>query len=713
MSKISLSFILILSLTGSCNRPDKELQGEVSLRLEQLDITEGNYPRAFFFRQPEGVYDPYDLWDQNFRRLMGIIGKAVPEERSFTALQNNPEYFTRFKKNHPEQMVLIHYSGLARQPSFRPVFDRFFAGHWLYYGGVSILSDVPAEEGITKIKVSDASQFFLDVGIRNVVVNDHIGLCALDGNGKPDWQWSEQVTLVDVDYENDIISVRRGQFGTTPKAFTAEKANAAVHCAAGPWGDEMCWAYNFSTKCPKDANGNTCVDLLVDDLAFRFSPEGELAAFDGIEFDIIFWDIFLLNPRNPDLGPVGVNRSMDADADGVADGGIVESRNIYGLGTYEFLKRLREQLGPDRIIMADGTKSIHQRAFGILNGIESEGWPNGHDIEFEEWSDGVNRMQFWNANAMEPVLGYMNHNYWGGIGSGDIGTNQLRLVIAASTLTGSAYGLFEHPETFFGGKIVSKRQAPFMNGEEIPFMMIYDELVMGKANKPGWLGKPLGETRLLANEVTPQLYASDRSEWEFLARKIRGGVDMKGGDDGLLISSKDGEKGNMKMIIENVRVKGPYLTIFITAEAEPMTGYPEEIARLMWVRIPHVKSDTDRHMAWVNRKPFESAFVFREIGSDTIDIEIEVESRESIRIREFGAYCAGDIRTREFENGVVLANPKSEPVQIDLTDLFPGRSFRRIEGTPEQDTVTNNGLPVTESVVTLSKWDALFLIKEK
>ena len=65
---------------------------------------------------------------------------------------------------------------------------------------------------------------------------------------------------------------------------------------------------------------------------------------------------------------------------------------------------------------------------------------------------------------------------------------------------------------------------------------------------------------------------------------------------------------------------------------------------------------------------------------------------------------------REFERGLVLANPSPRPYTFDLATLFPGRSFRRIQGSPRQDPATNNGAPVA-GTLTLGPKDALFLVR--
>jgi hypothetical protein len=65
---------------------------------------------------------------------------------------------------------------------------------------------------------------------------------------------------------------------------------------------------------------------------------------------------------------------------------------------------------------------------------------------------------------------------------------------------------------------------------------------------------------------------------------------------------------------------------------------------------------------------------------------------------------------REFENGVVLANPSFSPYDFDLAELFPDQRFRRLRGTANQDPRTNDGSEVNDTVELQGK-DGLFLVR--
>jgi len=654
-------------------------------KLESLPVISGGYPRAFFFRSSESLaasrHVTYEQWDKEMSRLMGIEGKVLEEEIPGRS-KPNIEFFTRFKKAHPEQLVLLHFNGNARDPRFQT--GEFFAGHWLYFNGAKILADIPAQEGETEIRVSDARLFRTKMG-RYRDKNEDVGLCTLDAQGRPNWNESEQVQLVSVDLRANTIRVRRGQFGTRPRAFAAGKAYAAAHVTEGPWGNasNLLWFYNYSTKSPRDPKGRSCAEVLVNDLARRFAPGGELADFDGLEFDVLHHQV---------TSPKG-ERGVDSDADGKADRGIIDGINQYGIGVVEFCRSLRAKMGPDKIIQADGMGLGNQRAFGILNGIESEGFPQLRDLEIKDWSGGLNRHFFWDQNAYPPVFNYINHKF----NEPDPKTklpvtpklpfSKHRLVMAAAVLTNAAlcYSFTPEPEP----------------GERIG---IWDELRMGKEHKTGWLGKPLGPAVHMAERQRNMLDGAS-------LKRIQG-PDVRVAADGkaMKISAAKAETSELRFRLTGVPVNGPDLFVKLISRAQPMRNYPREVARMMQVSL--ASSPDDSFMTWVNAKDFTSGFYFSNLKSATVDLEFVIEGSEPVWIEGISAYAHPDAMYRQFENGLVLANPPPPFYAFDLAKIAPGMKFRRLTASPAQDTAVNNGTPVSGSVQ-LGEKDALFLVREK
>jgi hypothetical protein len=115
-------------------------------------------------------------------------------------------------------------------------------------------------------------------------------------------------------------------------------------------------------------------------------------------------------------------------------------------------------------------------------------------------------------------------------------------------------------------------------------------------------------------------------------------------------------------------------------------------------------------MAWMNAKDFESGFYFNAIPARGVDLEFSVEGSEPVYVSGVTAHAYPDAMYREFENGVVLANPTPRAYTFDLAKLFPGKSFRRLKASPLQDIATNNGASAAGSL-TLPPDDGLFLAR--
>ncbi|TWU31376.1 hypothetical protein [Novipirellula artificiosorum] len=825
---------------------------------ESLDIVSDQYPRAFFFRGSEGahsthLYPSYESWEGVFNRLQGIIGKCLDEE-CLGREARNPEFFTRFKREHPGQAVLLHFNGNARDPLYET--ENFFPGHWVYDEATLVLGDVPAESGESVIHVADASRFKINTG-RYQNSNDDIALFGITADGKHDWNQCEQVQLIDIDTKANAIRVRRACYGTKPLAFSAKSARAAAHTSEGPWGknNHLMWYYNYATHCPRDAEGKTCADRIVDDLARWFGPGGKLAAFDGLEFDVLF------------------NRTHgDTDGDTVADDAIIDGINQYGIGVVEFARQLRERLGDNVILQADGalgpSGSASQRAWQIFNGIESEGWPDLRDWEFDDWSGGLNRHFFWRDNARPPVFNYINHKW-------------------VQSVPGQP-GVTEHPQVPFSRHRLAFAAAQFFDAaicysyapkkDPDGKMGIWDELCCGNENKLAWLGRPLAPAVRVATRHEDLLSGSGTGQ--SLAQRIQGSVETKATRDGVQVTAAKANEADIEFHVGNVPTSGSDLFVSVKMKAASMNDYPSEMARFAQVGVsggmmdllakepietgmkirselqeqpldrqtgagvslrkaeldgqsmpavfthppyrgakgytywtqeatipPHselhfsigmgelspqrsdgvmfqvfaaevqpsglgeyvplfeattnthqwlpqsvslqslggkrvrfkfvadcgpkdntttdqaywggvriVKENTHRNnvtpfaqaMTWVNEKTFESGFYFRDIRSAEVDLSFTVESSEPVWIESITAHARPDVIYRIFEHGIVLANPSRNPYTFDLDAISPDKSYRRLQGSANQDKETNNGQPVAGRV-TLGERDALFL----
>ena len=660
-----------------------------------LQILSGGYPRAFFFRQSERAYaaSSFETWSREFDGLMGIMGKALDEE--VPGRGGNVEFFTRFKAAHPEQAVLLHLNGNSRDPRFEG--RRFFAGHWLYHNGATITAAVPASADESVIAVADASLFEVNGG-RYKNANDDVALCALDADGKPDWSQCEQVQLVAVDRRAKTIRVKRGAFGTAPRAFAAGRAYAAAHVSEGPWGKDshLLWVYNYATTCPRDALGRTCADIAAAHLAELFNGGGQLAAFDGLEFDVMF--------DEPTGARARKARGPDCDGDGRRDNGLVGGVNVYGNGVVEFCRQLRAALGERKLILADGSfkNENQQRAFGLLNGIESEGWPSLQDKDVTDWSGGLNRQRFWAANGRAPVFNYINHKFNEPEAGptdpkrAEVGFAIHRLVMAAAVLTDSAFTYVLTPPG-------STPRRP----------VVWDELVGGKLQRAGWLGQPVGPAWQLATRAPDAVGATGAA----LAQRLSSDDARIGADGGVVqVCGREPGAKQFTVRLRGLATPGPDVFVTLEAQGDPMASSAAERARLVHARLVPAdraaKADEAPHfMSWVNARDFVSTFYFNHVTAQTSDLELTFESGEPVRIAGLTVHAAPDVVVREFEHGVVLANPALHAQTFDLAPLFPGQKLRRLTATPNQDARVNTGAAVAAELE-LGPKDALFLLKD-
>jgi hypothetical protein len=117
-----------------------------------------------------------------------------------------------------------------------------------------------------------------------------------------------------------------------------------------------------------------------------------------------------------------------------------------------------------------------------------------------------------------------------------------------------------------------------------------------------------------------------------------------------------------------------------------------------------------QYMTWVNDKSFTSGFYFRHVKTRQVDLSLSIEGPEPVVIQSISAHAHPDAMYRVFQKGLVLANPARRPYTFDLDSIVPGRSYRRLQATKFQDSVANNGEPVSGKV-TLGERDALFLVR--
>ena len=449
-----------------------------------------SFPKPVFYRYannfkvtPGQENAAYEAWWAEYGRAMGV----ELDSRVSVTTDGRRQVIERVKNEHPDFLLIYYSTGHIKHPA--PDTDiasgrlsDYSHGHWAYLPRVRILRDIPKEEGETTLRfeppaparATSAAADDEDVASAKTPSlfslrkdrGDDICLYALGPDGRPDWDNAEQVTLVGLDEKAGIIKVRRGCYGTKPRAFHGQ-VYAAVHVEVVKHHG---WRYNFSTHCPRDRNGRSAGDVWAASYAAIFQPGGIAEHFDALQLDTLSDTI---EPsRGLDLNNNGVN---DADE---PSGGV----NWFAVGLLQTLEKLRKGLPPHVLLIPDACNPGYQ----YVNGWEVEGFPGRFDPAWRGYSRICNRLELSRHLCREPRYTHVQHkifNYAVGIEGAHETLGQDKLPFHLSRAVMALATIHEAALTWYS-------RAPLEADGRVG---IYDELRMGQAQRPGWLGKPVDE----------------------------------------------------------------------------------------------------------------------------------------------------------------------------------------------------------------------------
>lgn len=466
-----------------------------------------NFPKPVHYRyannfkvKPGLENEAVQLW---LSRYGGVMGVELDAGRVILTGDGRPEVIRRVMKERPDLFFILYSTGHIKcpdetSPYFDPVTGNitdWHPGHWCYLPRVKVLQDsIPRETGETTIKVDMspprlgpregmddedfASTFTSDAFSLRKDRGDDICIYSLLPDGTPDWENSEQVALVAMDKGAGTVRVRRGCYGSSPKAFQGT-IFAAVH-------DEVTkfhgWLYNFSTFCPRDAKGRTAGDLWAETYAAIFQPGGLASHFHAIQHDTLVETLW---------GKRGIDNNNNGTDDMLEDLGGV---NWFAVGMTDALRKLREALPPHVSILPDAGN----RGYYYVNGWEVEGFPGRHDPAWRGHSEICNRLAFSRETCLTPRFTQVQHKIFNfTLGSDEPGAilqgrelpfHYSRAVLALATAHEAGVTWYSLPPPDEGGETG-----------------VYDEMRMGKELRPGWLGKPVGDLLYPAVQAQPPL----------------------------------------------------------------------------------------------------------------------------------------------------------------------------------------------------------------
>lgn len=642
-------------------------------------ITE--FPTSFFFRTPQNLMETgFKSWNQEFSRVNGIITKAVKEEIFSEKMDQAQSFTKRYKEKQADQLVLLHLNGRSRDP--HDANEQYFAGHWLYLPGCNLSSKAEVADSI--IYVDDTQLFKTEIQKKGRwITHDQICLVPLNEKGEKDWYKAEQVSLISINHQKGYLVVKRGQFSTRARPFKKCLTYVAPHAHKGPFAEHLLWEYNMSVACPRDSLGRTAADVFVQEIANWVRPEGVLHHIDGIAFDVTDFDRHGLCK----------GRQVDINNDGGGDNGRVGSRNLHGEGMYAFFEQLRNVLGDDIILTADGHNPESQRAIGVLNGIESEGLCTYND-PYRAWSKTINYLNYWQQFTINrPSFNYI----------------AIKDVTPDPVLPHWSSERFGMGTAVCLGTAFTESLKKQKHGHH--HYAVKDETVCGVKQQKHWLGKPIADMQTHFVKDSGMVSIDLKSESIHLLN-----AHSKVISNGIYLEKNDADHA-MRLIFKDIQL--PYTDLFFTLEAiamDSLSGFPSAVPHKFYVEVIGTSDkahNASKLYSFVGtHDSFKSVFYHRNQFHQSVDVHLVFETPISVKLRDIRIERATPVVYREFENGVVVVNPSVRSIQIDVNKLFPELRLKRIKGTPAQlqwdPYQYNTGKPV-ENELTLEPVDAIFL----
>ena len=609
-----------------------------------LTVFNDQYPKAIYFRNAENsAANPkvtYEQWAKRWSKLDGMVVKALDEEIPGRS-QEAQRKFIQYKQDNPSKLMLLHFNGNARDPNFD--YGAFKAEDWTYFVGTYSTSAITKSD--TQFAVADSSVF------RH---SDDVALIPLKDNGSLDWQHAEQLKLIGIG-KNNIINVKRGLFGSKALSHNKGKAYLAPHVSQpplAPGSQQALWRYNFTNI---DNDGGMPIRLTKNLL--QYLGKGQpLSVFDGVEFDVLA-DIRGLKHHSR-------KTPIDYNFDGKASDADRVFQQQYSVGVMRFLTSLRQELGDDKLILADGNELNQQRAFGILNGIESETWPSHWDPEIDTWSSGMNRHLYWNEHSHSPSFSYIKvgelpQKKGGSIAPED---NTRRLRVAAALFMDATIAPAYRPQ----GKKLDN----------------WSELTGGKKQFGHWLGKAVSDVKYLPLSPTANFEKTIINAENQLIKQA-----------GFFTLKRD---ASPYIGYINLTLNEPSdVVVSMSVKSTPKVNFQSE--RVSYMTLVPNEDRYQENMTWAGEADFTARFYFKNLNTGSNKIYINSDA-ETLTITNLKIQLGTEIVYREFEHGLVIANPFSKTVSIAVSDI----SSRRIH------TINDRILKNTDSV-DIDPKDALFV----
>jgi hypothetical protein len=582
--------------------------------------------------------------------------------------------------------VAFNGTGPASQGGPKSAGCNIYAGHWLYKAGSPLTQPITASSLV--LPVEDASRF--ETGQYVVIYDAPAGSFAK----------AEHALVSSRNLTANTITLQSRGYKSTAYAHAAG-AIVAQH-VLGQGTDNLLWAFNFSSKSPKDANGRTWGDFYATWLANNYAKyKGGItttANVAGIVLDTDFY--FELKPK-----------ATDANNDLVTDNGLSGTgANWLGEGLDQFYNWV-------------ATRAPH---IYLLSGVhDGRGYESAEGAQGESWVDYGNgdftpNPKYLQLNSMFAMYLYhmgartrgpaLVHNltktptklYPGAANPAPPDNRPFRLGLALTLMEDGYFGTHSRDtaDAWWDEYAVDVATGSPNFGKAVPktdYARIYQHR--------GWLGRPTGKFRRVYSDasfaanlslIPNGTFDSGIANWTPRNVGLAASSDRMDGTGALAISTMNPYKPNIydaDVRSETVNlVAGKGYTIAFSARADEHRDIVVALGSESNVRIP-VGPTWRRYVIGFEQATTQTSRLQFQVGRENSAVWLD-----SVYLFEGNA----NVFRRDFERGIVIANATPEARTVSL-----GGTFQRISGT--QDPTINNGQSVTS--VTLAPYDGILLIR--
>ena len=728
--------------------------------ITNLEIINDGFPKVVSFRYENTLMDE-ELWEDSkefIASLNGVIIKTFPWGYSDAFIEKASllldDYYAQQypRKFNSVQTIpqLLEYGDWAagKLPH---------AGAFIYLDAAKarIATSFSAEDTVITldtddeelIKAFDPSVFKFDdnpIFLPTQTAQERPVILVRKSGKNINWDEAEFASVQSFDPVAKTLTIRRNVLGDQGEALDFDKDSDGAMLVISTASKERGYLPNFTTLAQNIVGSNFNIATEVAN-AFTapFQAGGSMQYRHGMALDV-GWE-------KPKANGVGINNEYSK---GLYDKNYTNDLD-YTKGFYEYLYQQRQQFGPTVLLSSDSNHGA-QRAVELLNGIELEGFTGTSDIDLLNWSHPFNITTYFKEGRRQLFDNAYMVMKDGKRREGD----KLPLSARRSMLAGGAalgliatHGLGYTAADFPDYTCTTKKKCKSKTFNQLPINkvekqrgIIQDEMVGGTMNSLNWLGLPRGPLMRLGLNAPDLLNGVGEVGYDYAANVVAGSHTAVTGnvDAGTIVISHDGNDpvvdfaGANEDVVPNnhlnftinfpagsVDTAQGDLMVRLNIDADQRYGYDAkfgDIPRNLDCSI--VNSSANSKKTQIESTAFiggvkdkEVIFYWRNAlaAGTNPQLDCKVDGLTDVRISKVTAHNAADVIMREFENGLVIANPALQGTTFtsdELAELFPGREFARLTANYDvQDNATvNNGAPVdSNNPVVLGAKDAIFL----